>query len=216
MSVRVRDVICWKKWMKWWKKAEFNSLWGKFQECSASQMSLRLLLTVTLRPWQSPARRVAGSGGATELSVGQISIVAMDNSQNKAQDLEKRKYWSSIRLDKWKCSRFYHACVHITRDHTNVTHVELQLFTTYHIHLSVVTSLEGGRPGFDFRQRQGRYFILFATESGPALEPTQPPVQRVQVLFTSGREADHSPPSSAEVKNVWRRTFTPPYVFIAR
>jgi hypothetical protein len=29
------------------------------------------------------------------------------------------------------------------------------------------------------------------------------------------READHSPPSSAEVKNAWSYTSTPPYVFIA-
>jgi hypothetical protein len=31
-----------------------------------------------------------------------------------------------------------------------------------------------------------------------------------------GLEADHSPPSSAEVKNVWSYTSTPPYVFMAR
>jgi hypothetical protein len=30
------------------------------------------------------------------------------------------------------------------------------------------------------------------------------------------READHSPPSSVEVKNVWRYTSTPQYVFMAR
>jgi hypothetical protein len=30
-----------------------------------------------------------------------------------------------------------------------------------------------------------------------------------------GREADHSPPSSAEVKNAWSYTSTPPYVFMA-
>jgi hypothetical protein len=30
-----------------------------------------------------------------------------------------------------------------------------------------------------------------------------------------GREADHSPPCSAEVKNAWSYTFTPPYVFMA-
>jgi hypothetical protein len=28
----------------------------------------------------------------------------------------------------------------------------------------------------------------------------------------SGREADYLPPSSAEVKNLWRHTSTPPYV----
>jgi hypothetical protein len=30
-----------------------------------------------------------------------------------------------------------------------------------------------------------------------------------------GREADHSPPSSAEVKNAWSYTSTSPFVFIA-
>jgi len=59
-------------------------------------------------------------------------------------------------------------------------------------------------------------FILFTTTSRPALEPTQPPIQRVQGapptpgVKQPGREADHSPPSSAEVKNVWSYTSTPP------
>jgi hypothetical protein len=40
----------------------------------------------------------------------------------------------------------------------------------------------------------------------PALEPTQPPIQRVPGALSpgvkrEGREADHSAPSSAEVKN---------------
>jgi hypothetical protein len=30
-----------------------------------------------------------------------------------------------------------------------------------------------------------------------------------------GREADHSPPTSAEVKKMWIYTFTPLYVFMA-
>jgi hypothetical protein len=30
-----------------------------------------------------------------------------------------------------------------------------------------------------------------------------------------GREADHSPPFSAEFKNAWNRTFTPQYAFMA-
>jgi hypothetical protein len=53
--------------------------------------------------------------------------------------------------------------------------------------------------------RQGLGIFLFTTVSKTALGPTQPPIQwvprslslRVQRL---GREADHSPPSSAEVK----------------
>jgi hypothetical protein len=40
----------------------------------------------------------------------------------------------------------------------------------------------------------------------PALEPTQPPIQSVLGAPTPrvkrpGREADHSPPSTAEIKN---------------
>jgi hypothetical protein len=30
-----------------------------------------------------------------------------------------------------------------------------------------------------------------------------------------GREADHSPPTSADVKNMWIYTSTPPYAFMA-
>jgi hypothetical protein len=30
-----------------------------------------------------------------------------------------------------------------------------------------------------------------------------------------GNEADHSPPSSAKVKNAWSYTSTPPYIFMA-
>jgi len=35
------------------------------------------------------------------------------------------------------------------------------------------------------------------------------------VVKRPGRGADHSSPSSADVKNEWSCTFTPPYVFIA-
>jgi len=46
--------------------------------------------------------------------------------------------------------------------------------------------------------------MLFTTASRPALGPTQPV-----------REHDHSPPSSAEVKNAWIYTATPQYAFTA-
>jgi len=35
------------------------------------------------------------------------------------------------------------------------------------------------------------------------------------LAFHSGREADHSTPSSAEIKNAWSYTSTPKYTFIA-
>jgi hypothetical protein len=50
-----------------------------------------------------------------------------------------------------------------------------------------------------------RWMFLFTTASRPALGPTQPPIQWVPGALSlgvkrPGREADHSPPSSAEVK----------------
>jgi hypothetical protein len=51
----------------------------------------------------------------------------------------------------------------------------------------------------------GLGIFLFTTESRPALEPTRPPIQWVPGVISLGvkrlgHEADHSPPSSAEVK----------------
>jgi hypothetical protein len=48
-----------------------------------------------------------------------------------------------------------------------------------------------------------------------ALGPTQPPIQWVPGALSlgikrAGCEADHSSPSSAEVKNAWSYTSTPP------
>jgi hypothetical protein len=56
---------------------------------------------------------------------------------------------------------------------------------------------------FDFRQSK---IFLFPTISRPAVRPTQPPIHMGTAddfpgEKQSGREADHSPPSSAEVKN---------------
>jgi len=61
--------------------------------------------------------------------------------------------------------------------------------------------------------------FLFTTASRPALGPTQPPIQWVTGTLSlgvkrPGREGDHSPPSSAEIKNAWSYTSTPPYVFM--
>jgi hypothetical protein len=62
--------------------------------------------------------------------------------------------------------------------------------------------------------------ILFITASRRALGPTQPPIQWVPgslslVVKRPGREADHSPPSSAEVNNVWSYTSSPQYALTA-
>jgi hypothetical protein len=48
---------------------------------------------------------------------------------------------------------------------------------------------------------------------------TQPPIQWVPGAFSPGvkrpgREADHSPPANAELKNIWIYTSTHPYAFV--
>jgi hypothetical protein len=57
--------------------------------------------------------------------------------------------------------------------------------------------------GFDSRRGMG--IFLFTTASGTALGLTQPPIQWVPGALSlgvkrPGRDADHSPPSSAKVK----------------
>jgi hypothetical protein len=57
--------------------------------------------------------------------------------------------------------------------------------------------------------------IIFATTSIRVLRPTQPPIEWVPEspslgVKWPGCEADHSPRSSAEVKNAWRYTSTSP------
>jgi hypothetical protein len=63
-----------------------------------------------------------------------------------------------------------------------------------------------GLQGFDPQQRQ-RIFLV-ASASRPALGPSQPPIQWVpggsfppRVKSRPGSDVDHSPPSSAEIKN---------------
>jgi hypothetical protein len=65
--------------------------------------------------------------------------------------------------------------------------------------------------GFD--SRCGLGIFLFTTASRTALGPTHPPIQWVPRALSlgvkrPGSEADHSPPSSAEVKNTWSYTST--------
>jgi hypothetical protein len=62
--------------------------------------------------------------------------------------------------------------------------------------------------------RRGLGIFLFTTVSRTALGPTQSSIRWVPGPLSlgvkrSGREADHSPPSSAEVKNAWSYTSTP-------
>jgi hypothetical protein len=59
----------------------------------------------------------------------------------------------------------------------------------------------------------------FSISSSPALGPNQPPIQWLpEALFLGVKwqehEADHSPPTSAEVKKTWILTSIPPYVLV--
>jgi len=92
------------------------------------------------------------------------------------------------------------------------------LILSPHIRVAcIVTEVRAGRLEFDSRLGQGCFLI--ATASRPALGLTQPPIQWVPGGFSPGvkrpgYKADHSPPYSAEIKNVWKYTSTPPYVFV--
>jgi hypothetical protein len=69
----------------------------------------------------------------------------------------------------------------------------------------LTTGWTTGRSGFD--PRWGQRIFPLASVSRPALGPTQPPVQWVPGVLSpgvkarQGRDADHSPPCSAEVEN---------------
>jgi len=70
---------------------------------------------------------------------------------------------------------------------------------------------------FESRRRLGIFF--FTTVSRPAVGPTQPPIQWVTEYLSlgvkqPGHEGDHSPLSSAEVKNAWSYTFTSQHAFM--
>jgi hypothetical protein len=56
---------------------------------------------------------------------------------------------------------------------------------------------------------------IFSTSSRPAVVSIQPPIQWVPGVKQPGREPDHSPPVSADVKKMWIYTSTPPYSFMA-
>jgi hypothetical protein len=68
-----------------------------------------------------------------------------------------------------------------------------------------------------FTVAEGKFLLTAATRT--VLTPAHSPIQWVRRPFTvgvkrPGREADHSPLSSAEVMNAWDATSTSPYVFM--
>jgi hypothetical protein len=98
----------------------------------------------------------------------------------------------------------------------------IELKNVYYVRgrVSIVTRLQFGRAGVQFLAGalEGIYFL--GTASRPTLGPTQFHNQWVPGNLSLGvkrpmRKADHSPPSSSEVKNVWSYTSIPPYVLMA-
>jgi hypothetical protein len=72
--------------------------------------------------------------------------------------------------------------------------------------------------GSEFKSRWVNNFY-FSMSSKQALRSTQPPLQWVPEALSPGvkrpgREADHSPSASAEVKKMWISASTPPYAFM--
>jgi hypothetical protein len=64
--------------------------------------------------------------------------------------------------------------------------------------------------GVRVRVRVGARFVSSPRCPDRFWGPTQPPIQWVPWVKRPGREAVHSPPTSAEVKNKWIYTSTPP------
>jgi hypothetical protein len=86
--------------------------------------------------------------------------------------------------------------------------------------VGIATSYGVDDQGVGVRVTVGSRIFLFSKSSIPALRPTQPPIQWVPGVLSlgvkrPGREADHSPPTSAEVKKMWLYTSTPSNAFMA-
>jgi hypothetical protein len=70
-----------------------------------------------------------------------------------------------------------------------------------------------------FKSRQGLGIFFFTTASRSIMGPTQPPTQGVPGALSlgvkrPGREAGHSFPSNAEVKNAWSYISPPQYALM--
>jgi len=111
-----------------------------------------------------------------------------------------------------------HAAILLENVRLREIETQLEAFNICHLNLKhwpscgtkfVVLGWTFGVLGIDFRRGLG--IFLFTTVSRTSLEPTQSPIQWVPWALSLrvkrlGCEADHSPPSSAEVKNAWRYT----------
>jgi hypothetical protein len=96
------------------------------------------------------------------------------------------------------------------------------LHQLWEIHLNKIIQfylLWGGRlSGQSLSPSRGKIFL--PSTSRPVLGPTEPHIEWVLGVLSLGvkrteREANHSPQTSAKVKNTWIYTSTPLYVFMA-
>jgi hypothetical protein len=72
--------------------------------------------------------------------------------------------------------------------------------------------------GVRFLAGAGNFFLRHSVQTGSGAH--EPPIEWVRGALFPGvkrpaREADHSPPCSAEVKNAWNYTSIPQYFFMA-
>jgi hypothetical protein len=120
---------------------------------------------------------------------------------------------------------------HLTRRSVQLFQQSEGVFNVVKAHLNILRALylTGERTRYSdwlrTGQRRGRTSshcrvknFLFSAPSRPVLGPTHPPIKWVLEALSpgakrAGREADHSPPTVAEVKNTWTYTSTSPYVF---
>jgi hypothetical protein len=72
------------------------------------------------------------------------------------------------------------------------------------------------RPKFEFRQGQ-EFSLLHVVETGSGVQPTSYPIGTGALspgIKRQGREADHSPPTSADVKKMWIYSSNHIYAFM--
>jgi hypothetical protein len=88
-----------------------------------------------------------------------------------------------------------------------LVHIFSPINATFGWHSRYSDWLRAGQPKGQISSPGRVKNFLFSTLSGPALDPTQPPVQWIPgALFPGvkqpGHEADHLPPTSAKVKKM--------------
>jgi hypothetical protein len=141
-------------------------------------------------------------------------LLTRDNRQEGARTCTLNGIWTrdrSVRASPFGLVDFWFVRVIWSRfsDLASATQTTItkNIWKNYILFLAISVSsvwLQAGWPGFD--PRQGQRIFPLASVSRPALRPTQPPVQWVTGSIPEGnaqpgRDADHSPPSSTEVKN---------------